>query len=287
MKSSPTLGAWLQQAREIFSQQSDTAGIEVQVLAAHVLRRSRAWIAAHPETLLSDEQASHLNSLLARLLEGVPLPYLTGKQEFFGLDFEITPAVLIPRPETETLVEAALQWLKRFPERNRVADVGTGSGCIAVSIAHYMPDVQVLATDFSREALKVAQRNINKHGVSDHVQLIQCDLLSACAGMFDLVCANLPYIPTSALGETPPARFEPIMALDGGESGWKKIEALLQDAPRWLAPGGCILLEIQWDQGHTVSEIARGIFPAAEIQILQDLAHLDRVVLIQTTREKQ
>ncbi|BAJ62997.1 peptide chain release factor N(5)-glutamine methyltransferase [Anaerolinea thermophila] len=286
MKNSPTLGAWLQQARETFAQQSDTAGIEVQVLAAHVLKRPRAWIAAHPETLLSDEQASHLNTLLGRLLEGVPLPYLTGKQEFFGLEFEVSPAVLIPRPETETLVEAALQWLKRFPERNRVADVGTGSGCIAVSIAYHMPNVRVLATDFSHEALKVAQRNVNRHGVSDRVQLIQCDLLSACAGMFDLVCANLPYIPTSALDETPPARFEPIAALDGGESGWEKIKALLQDAPRWLVPGGCILLEIQWDQGQTVSEIARGIFPAAEIQILQDLAHLDRVVLIQTTREK-
>lgn len=286
MKNSQTLGAWLRQARETFSQQSDTAGIEVQVLAAHVLRRPRAWIAAHPETILSDEQATHLDALLSRLLEGVPLPYITGKQEFFGLDFEVTPAVLIPRPETETLVEAALQWLKRFPEHNRVADVGTGSGCIAVSIAHHMPNVRVLATDFSREALIVAQRNVNRHGVSDRVQLIQCNLLSACAGPLDLVCANLPYIPTSALGETPPARFEPIAALDGGESGWEKIEALLQDAPRWLAPGGCILLEIQWDQGQTVSEIARGIFPAAEIQILQDLAHLDRVVLIQTTREK-
>lgn len=282
MKNSQTLGAWLRQARETFSQQSDTAGIEVQVLAAHVLKRPRAWIVAHPEIILSDEQATHLDALLSRLLEGVPLPYLTGKQEFFGLEFEVSPAVLIPRPETETLVEAALQWLKRFPERNRVADVGTGSGCIAVSIAHYMPDVQILATDFSREALKVAQKNAYRHEVSTRVQFIQCNLLSACTGPLDLVCANLPYIPTSALGETPPARFEPIAALDGGESGWEKIEALLQDAPRWLALGGCILLEIQWDQGQAVSEISRQIFPNAEIHLLQDLAHRDRIIQIQT-----
>lgn len=283
MKNSLTLGEWLQQARQSYQSLSDTAGIEVQVLAAHVLNRTRAWVVTHPERILTEEEKKDLNDLLTQLRNSVPLPYLIGKQEFFGLEFEVTPDVLIPRPETEILVDTAIQWLKQSPERRRVADVGTGSGCIAVSIAHTLTSAHVLATDCSRGALRVAQRNAEKHHVAHQVQFVQCDLLTACAGPVDLVCANLPYIPTPALAETPPARFEPVSALDGGFTGVEKISALLRDAPRWIAPGGCILLEIQWDQGTQVANIAREVFPTASIQILQDFAHLDRVVRIQIT----
>ncbi|WP_303773076.1 peptide chain release factor N(5)-glutamine methyltransferase [Anaerolinea thermophila] len=282
MKNSLTLGEWLQQARETLQALSDTASIEVQVLAAHVLKHPRTWIITHPERILTAEEENALYGLLSQLMKGVPLPYLTGRQEFFGLEFEVTPDVLIPRPETELLVETAIEWLKRFPSRRRVADVGTGSGCIAVSIAHTLPEVQVLATDCSRGALKVAQWNAEKHRVTSQIRWVQCNLLTACAGPLDLVCANLPYIPTPALAETPPARFEPVSALDGGYTGVEKIAALLRDAPRWLAPGGGILLEIQWDQGRQVTGVAREVFPTASIQVLQDFAHLDRVVQIQT-----
>lgn len=257
------------------------AGLETQVLLAHVLQKPRAWVLAHPEGILTPQQQRRLTKLLGGLAHGTPLPYLTGRQEFYGLAFDVSPAVLIPRPETELLVERALGWLRQHPARRRAADAGTGSGCIAVSLAHHVPDLRLLATDRSWEALQVARRNATHHNVANRITFAQGDLLSAAAGPFDLVCANLPYIPTQTLADLPVAKHEPHLALDGGADGLDAIRALLADAYRWLAPGGLLLLEMQFDQGDAITTLARKHFPAARITVHADLADLPRLVAVE------
>lgn len=261
-----------------------SAGLEAQILAAHVLARPRAWVIAHPETPLSGEQREQLNSLLDRRLSGEPLPYLLGHWEFYGLDFEVTPDVLIPRPETELLVERALEHLRTKPGMRaasmRVADAGSGSGCIAVSLLKNTPWLRMAATDISWKALQVARRNAARHDVLQRLALVHSDLLSACTGPFHVVCANLPYIPHQMLETLEVARCEPGLALDGGEDGLSAIRSLIEDAPRWLAPGGVLLLEMQHDQGDAVLELARQFLPESQAEVLRDLAGKPRLVEI-------
>jgi len=275
-----SLGAWLSLARARLKPLSDQPGLEATVLAAALLGQTRATLLAHPELPLSKAQLRELDGLLERLLQGEPLPYLTSKQEFFGLSFQVGPDVLIPRPETELLVETALAWLRASPAPRLAADVGCGSGCIAVSLAAHTPTLTILACDRSREALRVTQHNAAAHAVHERVHLLQSDLLSSAAGPFDLVCANLPYIPSPSLTGLPVARHEPLLALDGGPDGLRLIRALLQDAPRWLASGGLLLLEIEYRQGQAVSALARQSFPSARVELLHDLAGLDRLVCV-------
>ncbi len=249
---------------------------ETQLLLAHVLGRPREWVIAHPDTPLTLEQTDRYHALLARAEAGVPLPYLLGHWEFFGLDFQVTPAVLIPRPETELLVELAL---KRRPQA--IADVGTGSGIIAITLAVKLSGAQVVASDLSPEALAVASANAKQHNVTERITFLQSELLeSYSAQRFDLICANLPYIPAGDLENLEVARHEPRLALDGGPDGLSLIRRLLTQAPRQLAPGGRVLLEIEYRQGQAVGALAREAFPGADIHIHQDLAGLDRVVEI-------
>ena len=280
-------GAWLASARQALSSRSggagaggETAGLEAQALLAHVLQKPRAWLLAHPEFPLNAAQLAQLDGLLERLVSGEPLPYLLGHWEFYGLNFLVTPDVLIPRPETELLVERALGWLQRHPDRRRAADVGSGSGCIAVTLAKTTPHLRVLLVDRSWAALQVARRNAAAHAVTMRSYFALGNLLSAFSGPLDLVCANLPYIPRGALGELPVARHEPWLALDGGADGLALIRALLADSPRWLAPGGLMLLEIQYDQGDEVAREALRCLPGADVAVHQDLAGLPRLVEI-------
>jgi release factor glutamine methyltransferase len=209
-----------------------------------------------------------------------------GHWEFYGLDFELTPDVLIPRPETELLVERAIKWLRASRVRRSVADVGTGSGCIAVTIAKHIPDAEIIATDISYPALVVAKRNARRHGVSKHIKFIQCDLLPPHADplptdlRFDLVCANLPYIPTPTLRKLPVYGSEPSLALDGGTDGLDVLRRLLRIIPEWLAPNGMILLEIESSQGMSAVSLAYDAFESAEIHLHKDLAGQDRLVEI-------
>jgi release factor glutamine methyltransferase len=209
-----------------------------------------------------------------------------GHWEFFGLDFEVTPDVLIPRPETELLVEKAIAWLQASPVRRTVADVGTGSGVIAISIALNVQDVQILATDISSEALQVAQRNARKFGVADRVQFVQCDLLPPQPVMFtteqhlDLLCANLPYIPTATLHELPVYGREPTLALDGGNDGLDLYRRLMQLAPGWMAPNALCLFEIEATRGIPALNLAYDMYSEAEIHLHKDLTGLDRLLEI-------
>ena len=275
------VGYWLARARQKLVRTSENPSLEAQLLAAHTTGQPRAWIMAHLETHLSPMQWGELEKLLIQRQAGEPLPYLLGHWEFYGLDFVITPAVLIPRPETELLVDVALHWLPANPGRHFVADVWTGSGCIAVALAHCISDLNIVATDLSYPALIIARQNACKHSPESQILFVQSNLLQTCRGPFDLVCANLPYIPTRTLSGLEVAQYEPHLALDGGEDGLVLIRDLLQDTARWLSPGGLLLLEIEADQGESVPALASSFFPGAEIQVTNDLAGKARLVMIQ------
>jgi release factor glutamine methyltransferase len=256
-------------------------------LLAHVLNKPREWVIAHPEHSLTPEQQTRFTDLTTQAANGIPLPYLLGHWEFFGLDFVVTPDVLIPRPETELLVEKVIQKSQISKTQNpKIADVGTGSGIIAITLATKLPHAHITATDISPAALAVAQSNAQRHHVADRITFVESDLLASPTSIhslsFDIICANLPYIPSNDLASLAVAQHEPILALDGGPDGLSLIRRLLTQAPPILAPGGRILLEIEYRQGVAVAALARNSFPTAQVHVHQDLAGLDRVVEINT-----
>ncbi|MCI0520432.1 MAG: peptide chain release factor N(5)-glutamine methyltransferase, partial [Chloroflexi bacterium] len=200
---------------------------------AHVTGRPRVWLHAHDALELSAAQSAALESAVQRLEGGEPLPYVLGHWEFYGMDFAVSPAVLIPRPETEILVEAALDWLRAHPQARCAADVGTGTGCIGISLAKHIPDLQLTAIDVSPLALRTARANAYTHGITRRAAFVQADLLAPFAPLrpFDLICANLPYIASEFLSVLRVAHAEPRLALDGGRDGLALIRRLLQQAP--------------------------------------------------------
>jgi release factor glutamine methyltransferase len=265
---------------------SDTPALDASVLLAHVINKPRTWVMAHPELTLTSAQQNQLNESLMRLENGEPFPYVLGHWEFFSLDFDVTPDVLIPRPETELLVEKAIAWLQESPVRRTVADIGTGSGAIAVALAVNVPDADILATDISSKALQVAKQNAEKLGVNHHIEFLECDLLPNKSTFenrhlpFDLICANLPYIPTETLNQLPVFGREPTVALDGGADGLDLFRRLLNIAPDWLAPNALILLEIEATLGIQVLNLAYDMFGQAEIHLHQDFTGRDRLLEI-------
>ena len=265
---------------------SDTPVLDASVLLAHIVDKPRTWVMAHPELHLTAGQQQQLDDSLARLERGESFPYVLGHWEFFGMDFDITPDVLIPRPETELLVERAIAWLAESPVRRTVADVGTGSGVIAVAIAVSVPDAHVLATDISHQALEAARKNAIKFDVLHRIDFVQCDLLPghvaslATERHFDLICANLPYIPTETLHTLPIYEREPTLALDGGADGLELVRRLLQVGPEWLAPNGMMLLEVESTRGIQALNFACDLFSEAIIHLHQDLAGQDRLLEI-------
>ena len=274
-----SVGRSLRQAVAELDSVTDTPRLEAEVLLAHVLQASRTALLAHPERSLTSHQLSNYQTLIRRRVSDYPLPYLTGRAEFYGLEFEVTPEVLIPRPETETLVDLALA---RRPAT--VVDVGTGSGCIAVSLAVRLPEATVFAIEISPAALAVAQRNVERHAVADRVRLMVGDVLAPRPGPVDLVVSNPPYVPTGACGALPASvrNHEPRLALDGGPDGMAIIQQLLAQSPAVLRAGGGILIEIGADQGKLASHLARTFFPQAAVRLHPDLSGRDRVLEIQT-----
>lgn len=273
----------LQTIRRRLTALSDTPYLDAQVLLSHILGQRRSWILAHPDPTLTAAQRQNLTRALHCLESGTPLPYVLGRWEFYKLDFTLTPHVLIPRPETELLVEKAIAWLRDNPSRRSCADIGTGSGCIAVTLAVNVPGAKILATDISPTALRVAQENAHKHGVEGQISFLGDNLLASVAGKFDVICANLPYIPTSTLKTLAVYGQEPTLALDGGPKGLRLIQTLMADLPRSLSPGGLLLLEIDSSHGPEVRRMAQKTFPQADVQIHADLAGHDRVLAVQTT----
>lgn len=259
---------------------SETPTLDVQVLMAFALNQKREWLVAHYNDPLPEDKVDFLNQILSRLQIGEPLAYITGKRSFFGLDFKVTPDVLVPRPETELLVEEAVSWLEANPSRRNMVDVGTGSGIIAISLADRFADLQVTGIDISAPALQIAQDNATLNGLSDRIKWQNNDLLSGIEDHFDLITANLPYIPSQTLQGLSCLKHEPRLALDGGKTGLDLIERLLYQAVPCIQPRGLILLEIEAGQGKSATELAQNIFPQAKIECVNDYADLPRVVKI-------
>lgn len=275
------LQTWARQTFKQLQGKSEFPYIESQVLLAFALNRSREWIVAHPEVLLTLEQETQLEKVVQRLLKGEPLPYITGIQAFYGLDFVVTPDVLIPRPETELLVEEAVKWLQSHPNRRSALDMGTGSGAIAITLADQVPDLIVTAADISPAALDVARKNAGKFGVEDRVHLIQSDLWQSIDPSFDLIAANLPYIPSAKLKTLNVARHEPVLALDGGSDGLQVLRTFLAHGSEHILPGGLILLEIEAGQGLTAMELAQNQFGDGLVRLIKDYSALPRLITIQ------
>lgn len=258
--------------------------LDAEILLAEALGVSRAYLHARPEKGLPLEARDEFADWVGRRAQREPLAYIVGHREFYGLEFMITPAVLVPRPETEHVVEKVLTLARARSEDEgvRIADVGTGSGAIAVAVVVHLPRAQAWALDSSGEALDVARVNAERHGVADRVHCIQSDLLAALPQPVDIVAANLPYISDAEWdGLAPEIRlYEPEMALRGGADGLEVVRALIRQAPGHLLPGGALVLEIGAEQGQAVQEFAQRILPGATTRLVQDYAGLDRVVVV-------
>jgi len=275
------LGDWILTTKTSLNRLNNLSGIEAKALACEVLNHPKAWIISHPEYLLTSEELLRLNSLRDRVAKGEPLPYVIGYWEFYGLRFSVSPAVLIPRPETELLVEHALYWLSNHNDAKWVADVGTGSGCIAISLAKNHGGIQIIATDRSWEALQVSKVNTTQHNLDSRITLIHTNLLDPFRNGFDLICANLPYIPTLKLRDLAVTKHEPISALDGGQDGLLCIKGLLQTAYQVIRPGGKILLEIESEQGDQALKLIKETVRSDETTLIKDLSGRDRLISIQ------
>ena len=264
---------------------AERARLEVETLLADTLDRPRAWLFAHPEALLPSVDEGRLLSLVERRADGEPLDYVLGHGDFYGLTLALSPDVLVPRPETETLVEAALAPLAQY-ERPLVADVGTGSGAIALAIAANHTGARVVATDVSVTALAVAARNCHALGFASRIHMVCGHLLDAIAVRFDLIAANLPYVSTSDLDgpSAAVAGFEPRLALAGGDDGLALVRDFLRQAPSRLAPGGTLLAEIGSMQGSDTSALASRHFGPGKVDVLRDLSGNDRVLRVRVPR---
>jgi release factor glutamine methyltransferase len=252
-----------------------------QLLLAHVMEHPRTWLLAHLDEPLTAPQLDSAKRTFNQFQAGTPLPYILGHWEFYGLDFEITEDVLIPRPETELLVEKAIEWIKNNPDKKMIADIGTGSGVIAITLASHFPDVTIIATDISPSALAVARHNAQKFHVHHQIEFIECDLMPDNSLLsFDLICANLPYIPTKTLQQLPIYGREPTLALDGGADGLDLYRRLLKLAKKSLSANGMLLLEIEATQGIQAFNIAYDSFDQSTIHLHQDLAGHDRLLEI-------
>ena len=259
------------------------ARLEAEVLVMNVMRMPRQSIFAEQETEVSNQQQTALDELLERRYTREPLAYILGRREFYGINVVLTPSVLIPRPESEGLVEHALFMAMMGMESPdlSIADVGTGSGAIAINLAIHLPMGRIFAVDVVDSVLDVAAYNIRAHGVGDRVTLAIGDLLDAVPEPVDLIVANLPYIPTDRIPTLQPeVQKEPLLALDGGPDGLDLIRRLLLQSEDKLKDHGIILLEMDPEQIAVVTELAMQHFPKGSTDVEKDLAGMDRILVI-------
>ncbi|MFT3881270.1 MAG: peptide chain release factor N(5)-glutamine methyltransferase [Gemmatales bacterium] len=259
--------------------QADSPRLDAEVLLAHILGVQRIALYTRFDELASDEVRNRYRQLVKQRVEGCPVAYLVGFKEFYNLRFNVTPAVLIPRPETELLVLEAIRLAKPH-STPRIVDVGTGSGAVALTLAKHLPQARMTTIDISPEALEVAKKNAEQHKLSS-VRFLQGDLLQPVASeKFDLVVSNPPYIDSEVVKQLPITvkNFEPKLALDGGPGGTALIERLATEAKAVLEPGGHLLLEIGADQGKSVPALLEKLGGYGPVTVLPDHAGLPRVV---------
>ena len=255
--------------------------LEAALLLSHTLGRDRAFLIAHDKRILSREQSESLAAFVSRRAAGEPLQYITGHQEFFKLDFEVTPDVLIPRPETELIVEAVLELFPRSADFT-FADVGTGSGCIAISILDERQQARALAIDQSERALKVAEKNAERHQVTDRMRLVQADLFRGLpqSEVFNLIVSNPPYVPDGEMSSLQrEVQREPRPALAAGPDGLDVIRRLLEEAPRHLHTGGYLIFEFGINQDKAIGELVTGTVWEL-IEMRRDLQQIPRTIIL-------
>ena len=261
------------------------ACIEAELLLGHVLGMSKTQLHTKPEMGLSSAETEHLKHLVQRRLNHEPSAYILGHCEFYGIDFYINRHTLIPRPETELLVEKAVELAHHISHQKKqitIADIGTGCGAIAISLALALPQAKIYATDISASALEVAEINCGRHAVNGQVELLQGNLLEPLPQPVDMIVANLPYIKTCEFKDLSPEiiNFEPTIALAGGKNGLDKILQMLEQMPGKLDYGACLLLEIGQGQGKIATSLVNSHFPQASIELISDLGGIDRVVKV-------
>lgn len=269
-------------AKTLATRATGESSLEAEVMLMHVLGADRAGLYLRLDDVLSPDGVDAIERMVERRLNGEPVAYIIGRREFFGSDFHVAPGVLIPRPETELLVEETIEIVERYyPAGDAViADIGTGSGAIAVSLALRLPRARVYATDISRRALEIAAINRRRHNV--RVELLEGDLLGPLPEAVDIIVANLPYVRDEEMRSLSPEIWmhEPSVALAGGRDGLDVIRRLLAGAPGQLCPGGVILLEIAPDQLSTLAGWVSSRFPGATVSSAPDPSGAARMVRV-------
>ena len=275
-----TIKKTLSRARDILvANNVEDAALETEVLLRHTLEVDRAKLLADLNNEVSPEQEKTFWSLVKRRLNSEPTAYITGHREFYGIDFYVNRHVLIPRPETELLVEKAI-CLAQNRHLSSIADVGTGCGAIAISLALNLPKAKIYATDISASAIQVARINCQKHGVENRINLLHGDMLEPLPESVDLIIANLPYVREIDLSPLGQANYEPLIALNGGPDGLEKMRQLCWQLDSKLRPGGCLLMEIGQGQKNAVTHVLHNLFPSAKMEIVPDLCGIDRMVSV-------
>jgi release factor glutamine methyltransferase len=253
------------------------ASLEAEIMARHVLGLDRAGLHAQPERPVTPEQSAAVTSLAERRARGEPSAYLTGHRWFYGLDFLVGPGVLVPRPETELVVEVALAAI-HGSHYETVADIGTGSGAVAVCLAHLVQKLHVVATDISEKALDVARANAARHGVAERLTFCLGDLLEAVPELVEVICANLPYVKRKDVPPGGPLSYEPRLALDGGPDGLDVFRRFGPQVAPKLRPGGCLVLEVGDRQAPKVLRLLEHDLPPGKFTVHRDLADRERVI---------
>ena len=276
----------LHEGQRLLSPVSDEPGVDAELLLTCVLHFDRGQLYRRLTEPLDSRFEEAYRSLLGRRVAHEPTPYILEHKEFFGLDLEVTPAAIIPRPETEMLVEEAIAFVRDRPADQvvAIADIGTGCGAIAVTLACLLPSAQLVAIDTSVDALTLARRNAVNHPSARPIRFLLGDLLEPVEPPLDLILANLPYIPTAQWAQLPPEirEREPREGLDGGHDGLRHIARLLTMSPTYLAEGAGVILEIGDEQGAAATSLVLEAFPNAQVRIEKDLARLDRLLVIRT-----
>jgi release factor glutamine methyltransferase len=257
--------------------------LDARLLLAHVINADHVYIVSHGEEALSYNQERQYRLFIERAEGKEPIPYIIGRAPFYGQEFVVGPPVLIPRPETERLVEAALEWAT-VNDVLRAADIGTGSGCIAITLAGHLPQANITAVDISNDALSIARQNAAESAVANRICFRQGSLLDPLKAKQELIVANLPYVADHEWTTLDDGikSFEPDIALRGGHDGLTLINKLLQQATKVLAPGGAVFLEIGWQQSAATIQLAHNHFSDPDVVVIPDLAGHDRIVSIKT-----
>ena len=276
-----TIGAILKWSEQYFgSHGAETPRLDAEVLLSHLLGEKRIYLYVHFDQPLTADELAKYREMVKRRAAGEPVAYICGEKEFMGLAFKVTPSVLVPQPDTETLVEAAIERL-RGKQSLRIADICTGSGAIALALAHYLPEASVAATDISTEAVSIAKENAESLSLSERVQFFEGDLLAPLTGeSFDAIVSNPPYIPSADIEGLPrEVRAEPKIALDGGADGLDFYRRLVGESATLLNDGGFLAVECGDTQAGAIAEMAAtGGFGKTEI--VCDLADKERVVVL-------